>query len=73
MVIELEANPPCSVVDNLRLKDGHLFSMPICLDATKETIDDLKLQSGSRVVLVDFRDDRHLAILTVEDVYKPNK
>lgn len=62
-----------SVVENLRLVDGNLFSMPICLDVSKETIGELSIKAGARVTLRDFRDDRNLAIITVEDVYKPNK
>jgi sulfate adenylyltransferase len=61
------------VVKNVRLASGVLFSMPICLDATKEAIDSLHLKPGARVTLRDFRDDRNLAILTVDDIYKPNK
>ena len=61
------------VVEHLRLADGHLFSMPICLDVSKETIGHLGIKAGVRVTLRDFRDDRNLAIITVEDVYKPNK
>jgi len=62
-----------SVVENLRLADGNLFSMPITLDLSKEYIDELGVKAGARVALRDFRDDRNLAIMTVEDVYKPNK
>lgn len=62
-----------SVVENLRLADGNLFSIPICLDASKETIDELRIKAGARITLRDFRDDRNLAIITVEDVYKPDK
>ncbi|KAI4149846.1 MAG: hypothetical protein LQ340_004406 [Diploschistes diacapsis] len=61
------------VVDNLRLKNGSLFSMPICLDVSKDEIERLKIQQGTKLALVDFRDDRFLAIITVEDVYKPDK
>jgi sulfate adenylyltransferase len=61
------------VVENNRLADGNLFSMPITLDLSKDTIQGLGLQPGSRATLRDFRDDRNLAIITVEDVYKPNK
>lgn len=61
------------MVDENRLVDGNLFSMPICLDVSKETIVGLELVPGSRVTLRDFRDDHNLAIITVEDVYKPNK
>lgn len=47
--------------------------MPICLDVSKETISEMGIETGARVTLRDFRDDRNLAIITVEDVYKPNK
>ena len=47
--------------------------MPICLDVSQNTVEDTKLKAGSRVTLRDFRDDRNLAILTVDDVYKPDK
>lgn len=61
------------VVKENRLADGTLFSMPITLDVTKETVHDLALKAGTRLTLRDFRDDRNLAILTVEDVYQPDK
>lgn len=61
------------VVDNVRLADGNLFSIPICLDASKEQIEELGIRPGARVTLRDFRDDRNLAIITVEDVYQPDK
>lgn len=62
-----------SVVEESRLSDGALFSIPITLDISQETIDDLGVKPGARLALRDFRDDRHLAILTVDDVYKPDK
>jgi len=62
-----------SVVDNLRLADGNLFSMPITLDVSKEQIDKLGIKPGARIALRDCRDDRNLAILTVDDVYRPDK
>ena len=61
------------VVANVRLADGALFSMPICLDVSKEILQSKGLKPGSRVTLRDFRDDRNLAILTVDDVYRPDK
>lgn len=61
------------VVENLRLTDGNLFSMPICLDVSQTAINELGLRPGARATLRDFRDDRNLAIITVDDVYKPNK
>ena len=47
--------------------------MPITLDVSEETISELGLKAGARITLRDFRDDRNLAILTVDDVYKPDK
>ena len=61
------------MVKDVRLADGNLFSMPICLDVSQQSVDELSIKSGARLTLRDFRDDRHLAILTVEDVYKPDK
>ena len=61
------------VVQKNRLADGALFSMPICLDLEKEEIDELGIKAGKRVTLRDSRDDRNLGIMTVDDVYKPDK
>ncbi|BCS05041.1 sulfate adenylyltransferase [Aspergillus luchuensis] len=61
------------VCENCRLADGNVFSMPITLDASQKTIDELKLQAGSRLTLRDFRDDRNLAILTIDDIYRADK
>ena len=47
--------------------------MPICLDLPRETIDEVKAKAGARITLRDFRDDRNLAIITVDDVYQPDK
>ncbi|KAH8171616.1 ATP-sulfurylase domain-containing protein [Sarocladium implicatum] len=60
------------VADN-RLASGVLFSMPITLDVDQAQIDSLGIKAGARITLRDSRDDRHLAILTVEDVYRPDK
>lgn len=68
-----------SVVDTLRLakvngqRQGTLFPMPITLDVSAEDVQNLGLKAGARIALRDFRDEAALAILTVEDVYKPNK
>ena len=61
------------VVDNLRLASGALFSIPICLDVDEKTIKLKEIAPGTRITLRDFRDDRNLAILTVDDVYNPDK
>ena len=47
--------------------------MPITLDLSKETIEEVGIKAGARIALRDLRDDRNLAILTVEDIYKPDK
>jgi sulfate adenylyltransferase len=47
--------------------------MPITLDLSKELIEQLGIKAGARVTLRDFRDDRNLAIINIEDVYKPDK
>ncbi|KAH8761979.1 sulfate adenylyltransferase [Diaporthe sp. PMI_573] len=61
------------VVKENRLTNGILFSMPITLDVSKAEIDELGLAPGKKIALRDFRDDRNLAILTIEDIYKPDK
>jgi ATP sulfurylase len=53
-----------SVVDTLRLADGHLFAMPITLDVSQEDISSKGIAPGARLVLRDPRDDQGLAILT---------
>ena len=61
------------VVAESRLADGSLFSMPITLDVSQATVDSKSIKAGAKITLRDFRDDRNLAILTVDDVYKPDK
>ncbi|KAI0321161.1 sulfate adenylyltransferase [Amylostereum chailletii] len=62
-----------SSVETLRLADGTLFPIPITLDVSKIDIERLALAPGKRVALRDPRDDEALAILTVEDIYQPDK
>ncbi|EAU91769.1 sulfate adenylyltransferase [Coprinopsis cinerea okayama7 len=62
-----------SVVENLRLADGTLFPIPVNLDVSKEDIEALNIVPGARIALRDPRDDQALAIITVEDVYKPDQ
>lgn len=47
--------------------------MPITLDVGKDQIADLGIKAGAKITLRDLRDDRNLAILTVEDIYTPDK
>ncbi|TFY83320.1 hypothetical protein EWM64_g690 [Hericium alpestre] len=62
-----------SVVDELRLADGSLFPIPITLDLSAKDIERLSITPGARLALRDPRDDEALAILTVEDIYHPDK
>ena len=47
--------------------------MPITLDVNQRVVQENNLQPGTRITLRDFRDDRNLAILTIEDIYRPDK
>ncbi len=47
--------------------------MPICLDVSEKVVEKSGLKSGARATLRDFRDDRNLGIITIDDVYKPDK
>ncbi|KAJ3278464.1 Sulfate adenylyltransferase [Blyttiomyces sp. JEL0837] len=57
----------------MRLADGTLWSMPINLDISTAQLKQLNLHPGSRLALRDPRDDSPLAILTIDDIYSPNK
>ena len=62
-----------SVVETMRLSDGNVFPIPVTLDLESEQINNLQLTQNSRIVLRDPRDENALAILTVQDLWKPNK
>ncbi|PSR98931.1 hypothetical protein PHLCEN_2v4251 [Hermanssonia centrifuga] len=62
-----------SVVETLRLADGALFPMPITLDISQEDIANKFIVAGARVALRDPRDDEVLAIITVDDIYRPDQ
>lgn len=47
--------------------------MPICLDVSEKVVQAAGLKPGARATLRDFRDECNLAIITVEDVYRPDK
>ncbi|TIC21097.1 sulfate adenylyltransferase [Wallemia mellicola] len=61
------------VVENMRLTDGLVFTIPVTLDLSSEKIKELGLSESSRVTLRDPRDENPLAIITVEDIWQPNK
>lgn len=60
-------------MDTLRLRNGTLFPIPINLDVTEQDVQRLGIKSGARLTLRDPRDDNALAIISVEDVYTPDK
>ena len=59
-----------SVVSDMRMPDGTLWPMPITLDVDGDSAADVEV--GGKVALRD-KTGLLLAILTVEDVWKPNK
>ncbi|KIY74414.1 ATP-sulfurylase [Cylindrobasidium torrendii FP15055 ss-10] len=61
-----------NVVDDLRLANGTLFPIPVTLDVSKADVDTLSIAPGARIALRDPRDDEALAIITVDDIYKPD-
>ncbi|KAG1474870.1 hypothetical protein G6F56_000079 [Rhizopus delemar] len=61
------------VVTDMRLSNGLLWPIPITLDLSKEELEETKIETSKRVALLDPRDYEPLAILTVQDVYSPNK
>ncbi|KAI0032094.1 sulfate adenylyltransferase [Vararia minispora EC-137] len=62
-----------SVVETLRLADGVLFPIPVTLDVSQYDIERLSIVPGKRIALRDPRDDEALAVLSVDDIYKPDK
>lgn len=59
-----------SVVENIRLANGLVWSMPIVLDLSKEEASQFAV--GERVALKD-DDNNFLAILTIQSIYAPDK
>jgi len=57
----------CSVVENMRLSDGTVWSIPITLSVEESLANQLKI--GERVALVG-QDQAVYAILTVESIYQ---
>jgi len=47
--------------------------MPITLDVSQADIDTLSIAPGSRITLRDPRDEQALAIITVDDIYRPDQ
>jgi sulfate adenylyltransferase len=59
-----------AVIKTMRLLDGTIWPIPICLDVDEQTAD--KLSVGARVALND-QEGFLLAILTVGEIWQPDK
>lgn len=59
-----------SVLKSMRLPDGTVWPMPICLDVSINVAESISV--GERIALND-QEGFLLAILTVEDLWQPNK
>lgn len=59
-----------AVLDNVRLEDGTLWPIPVTLDVSEEFASNVK--SGDRIALRD-SEGVMLAVLTVEDLWQPDK
>ncbi|MBU0991306.1 MAG: bifunctional sulfate adenylyltransferase/adenylylsulfate kinase [Proteobacteria bacterium] len=59
-----------SVLDHMRLQDGTVFPMPVCLDVNDKIAGQIKV--NDKVALRD-QEGFLLAVLTVSDIFKPDK
>ncbi|MCB2184574.1 MAG: bifunctional sulfate adenylyltransferase/adenylylsulfate kinase [Desulfobulbaceae bacterium] len=59
-----------SVLNNMRLADGTVWPMPICLDVSEKTA--ASFSSGDKIALND-EEGFLLAILTIKDIWQPDK
>jgi len=59
-----------SVLDRMRLADGSVWPMPVCLDVSEEMAQ--SLEQGQPVALRD-EEGFMLAVLSVTDIWKPDK
>lgn len=59
-----------SVLKKMRLADGTVWPIPVCLDVSGECAE--KLQPGQRLALND-QEGFLLALLTVEEIWRPDK
>ncbi len=66
----MDKNMYVSVLETMRLPDGTIWPIPICLDVDQKTA--ARLAPGERVALND-QEGFLLAILTVSDIWQPDK
>jgi sulfate adenylyltransferase len=60
-----------SVVQTMRLADGTVWPMPVTLAATAEEADELDI--GSHAGLVSSETGELMGMITIEDIYRPDK
>eukprot|EP01132_Coremiostelium_polycephalum_P009651 gene9651-11833_t len=61
-----------SVVEKMHLPSGLVFSMPIILDVTQETVDLVQSTESKELALRD-EEGNLIAMITVSNIYKPDK
>ncbi len=61
-----------SVLDNMRLSNGHLWPIPITLDVSKKTINSNSLKNGTDITLRD-KEGFIIAVLTIDDIWEVDK
>ena len=59
-----------SVIENMRLSDNSLWPIPICLDLNKEKAKEIE---GSEKIALRDQEGYLIAVMNVEDIWKPNK
>ena len=59
-----------SVLEHMRLSDGTVWPMPVCLDVSQKMAK--SIEKGMRIALRD-EEGFMLAVLTVEDIWEPDK
>ncbi|MFP4477092.1 MAG: bifunctional sulfate adenylyltransferase/adenylylsulfate kinase [Desulfatibacillaceae bacterium] len=59
-----------SVLETMRLPDGAIFPLPICLDAEASTVE--SVERGRKIALRD-QEGFLLAVMTVSDVWEPDR
>jgi sulfate adenylyltransferase len=59
-----------SVVNEMRLEDGTIWPIPICLDVSEKMASGL--ETGQRMALLD-REGFMLAVLNIEEIWRPDK
>ncbi len=60
-----------SVLDNMRLADGSIWTLPIILQITDEEKD--RIKDEKKILLIDRESGQKFAIVNIEEIYFINK